>query len=81
MCNVFRIVKSRRLNWTGHMARMGETKDAYRILVGNCLGERPLRKQTRVWEDNIKIYLTKVVCENGSWMDMDQDLSQWRTLV
>ena len=40
--NIFRVIKSRRMRWTGYIARMGETRSAYRILVGNNEGKRPL---------------------------------------
>jgi hypothetical protein len=51
------MIKSRRRRWAGHVARMGETRNAYRILVGKPEGKTPLGRPRRTWEDNIKIDL------------------------
>jgi hypothetical protein len=40
--NIIRVIKSRRMNWTGHVARMGERRGVYRVLLGKCKGRRPL---------------------------------------
>jgi hypothetical protein len=53
--NIVRVIKSRRIRWVGHVARMGEGKDAYRVFVGRPEGKRPLRRPKRRWEDNIKL--------------------------
>jgi hypothetical protein len=58
--NIIRVIKSRRLRWTGHVARMGERKGAYRALVGKPEGRRPLGRPRRRWEDNIKMDLREV---------------------
>jgi hypothetical protein len=63
--NSIRVIKSRRLRWAGHVARMGEERDAYRILEGRPEGRRPLGRPRRRWEDNIKIDLQEV--ESGTW--------------
>ena len=55
--NIVRVVKSRRMNWAGHVARMGEGRGVHRVLVGKPEGKRPLGIPRRRWEDNIKIYL------------------------
>jgi hypothetical protein len=55
-----RVIKSRRMRWAGHLARMGEGRGAYRILVGRPEGRRPLGRPWRRWEDNIKINLQEV---------------------
>jgi hypothetical protein len=52
-----RVIKSRRMKWAGHVARMGEKRGAYRILVGRPEGRRPLGRPRRKWEDNIKMNL------------------------
>jgi hypothetical protein len=52
--NIIRVIKSRRLRWAGHVARMGEGRSAYRVLVGKREGKRPLVKPRHRWEDNIK---------------------------
>jgi hypothetical protein len=53
--NIIRLINSRRLRWAGHVARTGENRNAYRILVGKLEGKRPLRRSRRRWVDNIKI--------------------------
>jgi hypothetical protein len=58
--NIIRVIKSRRLRWAGHVARMRETRDAYRALVGKPEGRRPLGRPRRRWEDNIKMNLQEV---------------------
>jgi hypothetical protein len=55
--NIIRVIKSKRLRWAGHMARMGEWRGAYRALVGKPEGRRPLGRPRRRWEDNIKMDL------------------------
>jgi hypothetical protein len=58
--NIIIIIKSRRMRWAGHGARMGETRNAYRILVGKQEGKRPLGRQRRRWVDNIEIDLREI---------------------
>jgi hypothetical protein len=58
--NIIRVIKSRRLRWAGHVARMGEKRGAYRDLVGKPEGRRPLGRPRRRWEDNIKMDLRDV---------------------
>jgi hypothetical protein len=58
--NIIRVIKSRRLRWTGHVARMGERRGAYRALVGKPEGRRPLGRSWRRWEDNFKMDLREV---------------------
>jgi hypothetical protein len=79
--NTVRVVKSRRMRWTGHEARMGEDRDVYRVLVGKPEGKRPLGKPRRRWEDNIMINLQKVGGGGGDWMELAQDRDRWRALV
>jgi hypothetical protein len=55
--NVIRMIKLRRMRWAGHVARMGEKRNAYRILVGKPEGRRPLGRSRRRWVDNIKMDL------------------------
>ena len=68
-----RVVKSRRMRWAGHVARMGEGRGVHRVLVGKPEGKRPLGRPRRRWEDNIKMDLQEVgwVCED--WMELAQD--------
>ena len=60
--NIFRVIKSRRMRWAGHVARMEERRGVYRVLVGKPAGKRQLGSPRLRWEDNIKIDLQEVVC-------------------
>ena len=55
--NIVRVIKSKRMRWAGHVARMGERRGLYRILVGKPEGKRPLGRPRCRWEDNIKMDL------------------------
>jgi len=76
-----RVVKSRPLRWAWHVARLGERKVSYRVLVGKPEGKRPLGRPRRRWEDNIKMNLQKVGGGCGDWMELAQDRDRWRALV
>ena len=58
--NIVRVIKPRRMRWEGHVARMGERRGVYRVLVGKPEGKRPLWRLRRRWEDNIKMDLKEV---------------------
>jgi len=58
--NIVRLIKSRRVRWAGHVARMGERRAFYRVLVRKPEGKRPLRRPRRRWEDSFKMYLQEV---------------------
>jgi hypothetical protein len=78
--NIIRVIKSRRMRWAEHVARVGEKSGAYRILVGRTDGRRSLGKPRSRWEDNIKMDLPEV----GWGMDrieLAQDRDRWRALV
>jgi hypothetical protein len=79
--NIIRVIKSRRLMWLGHVARMGEGRGAYRILVERLEGKRPIGRPRRRWEDNIKMDLQKVAWDGLAWIDMAQNRDWWRALV
>jgi hypothetical protein len=79
--NIVRVVKSRRMRWAGHVARMGEDKGVHRVLVGKPERKRPLGRPRRRWEDNIKIDLQEVGGGRGYWMELAQDSDRWRALV
>jgi hypothetical protein len=69
--NIVRVIKSRRMRWVGHIARMGERRGVYRVLVGKSEGKRPLERPRRRWEDNIKMDLQKWdvgVWTGSSWL-------------
>jgi hypothetical protein len=59
---IVRVIKSRRMRWAEHVARMGERRGVYRVLVWKPEGKRPLGRPRRGWEDNIKMDLEKVGC-------------------
>jgi hypothetical protein len=63
--NIIRVMKSRRIRWAGHVARMEEKRGAYRIVMGGPEGRRPLGRPRRSWEDNIKIHLKEVGWGHG----------------
>jgi hypothetical protein len=60
---------------------MGETRNAYRILMGKPEGKKPLGRQRRRWVDNIKIDLREIGWDGTDWIDLAQDRDQWRVLV
>jgi len=61
--NIVRVIKSRRMRWAGHVARMGEERGVYRVLVGKPEGKRPMRRPRFRWVDNIRMDLQEVGCE------------------
>jgi hypothetical protein len=61
--NIVRGIKKRRMRWAGHVARMGERRGVYMVLVGKSKGKRPLVRPKRRWEDNIKMDLQEMECE------------------
>ena len=69
------------MRWAGHVARMGEKRGVYKILVGKPETKRPLGRPRRRWEDNIKMDLQEVGCEDVDWIDVAQDRDRWRALV
>jgi hypothetical protein len=66
------MIKSRRMRWAAHVARMGEKRNAYRILMGNPEGKRQLGRPRRRWVDNIKMYLREIGWDGVDWMDIDR---------
>jgi hypothetical protein len=79
--SIIRMIKSRRMQWAGHVARMGERRNACRILVGKPKGRRPLGRPRRRWVGNIKIDLRQIGWDDIDWIDLAQDRDQWRALV
>jgi hypothetical protein len=65
----------------GHVARMGDKRNAYRVLMGNPEGKRPVGRPRRRWVDNIKMDLREIGWNGGDWIDLAQDMDQWRALV
>jgi hypothetical protein len=79
--SIIRIIKSRRMRWAGHLARMGEKRNVYRLLVGKPEVKRPLRRPKRRWIDNIKIDLLDIGVSVVDWIGLAQDRYRWRALV
>jgi hypothetical protein len=79
--SIVRVIKARRMRWAGNVARMGEVRVAYNILVGRPEGRRPLGRPRRRWEDNIKIDLREIGFGDVDWIDLAQDRDRWRALV
>ena len=78
--NIIRVIKSRRMRWAGHVARIGERRGVNRILVGKPEGRRSFGSPRRRWEDNIKIDLEEVKWEMN-WILLAQDRDRWWVLV
>jgi hypothetical protein len=68
-----RMIKSRRMRWAGYVARKGETRNAYRILVRKPEGKRPLGRPRRRWVNNIKIDVSEVRWDGMDWIDLAHD--------
>ncbi|KAJ4429771.1 hypothetical protein ANN_21975 [Periplaneta americana] len=79
--DIIRNIKSRRLKWAGHVEHMGESRNACRVLVGRPEGKRRLWRPRRRWEDNIKMDLREVGCDDREWINLAQDRDQWRAYV
>ena len=79
--NIVQVIKSRRMRRAGHVARMGEERGVYRVLVGKPEGKRPLGRLRRRWVYNIRMDLQEVGCGYMDWIVRAQDRDMWRTLV
>jgi hypothetical protein len=77
----FRVIKSRRLRWEGHVERMGDRKGAHRALVRKPAGRRTLGRPRHRWKDNIKMDLREVGWGGMDWINLAQDRDRWRALV
>jgi hypothetical protein len=79
--NIVRVIKSRRMRWVGHVARMGEERGMYRVLVGKPKGKRPLGRPRRRWVYNIRMDLQEMGCGYVDWIGLVEDREMWRTFV
>ncbi|KAJ4427596.1 hypothetical protein ANN_25244 [Periplaneta americana] len=79
--DIIRNIKSRRLRWAGHVARMGESRNTHRVLVERPKGKGPLGRSRRRWEDNIKMDLREVGYDDRDWIHLSQDRDLWRAYV
>ena len=71
--NIVRVIKSRRMRWAGHVARMGEEMGVYKVLLGKPEGKRPLGRPKRRWVDYIRMDLQEVGCGYMDWIGLAQD--------
>jgi hypothetical protein len=79
--NIVRVIKSRKMWWAGHVARMGEGRGVYRVLIWRPEGKRPLGRPRRRWEDNIKMNLREIRTDGANWIRLAQDRVQWWAFV
>jgi hypothetical protein len=79
--NIVRVIKSRRMRWTGHVERMEEGRGVYGVLVGRPIRRRPLGRPRSRWEDNIKMDVREKGIDGENWIRLAQDRVQWWTFV
>jgi hypothetical protein len=79
--NIVRVIKLGRMKWAGHVARMGEGRGVYRVLVGRSESKRPLGIPRRRCEDNIKLDLREIGIVGANWIQLAQDRIQWRACM
>jgi hypothetical protein len=79
--DVIRQIKSRRMRWAGHVARMGEGRNAHRVLVGKPEGKRALERPRRRWEDGLKMDFREIGWGGVEWIHLAQARDLWRALV
>jgi hypothetical protein len=79
--DIIRQVKSRRMSWAMHVARMGEERKVYKVLVGKSEGKRPLGRPRFRWEDGIRMDLRKIGLGGVDWIRLSQDRDRWRAVV
>jgi hypothetical protein len=79
--NIIRQIKSMRMRWAGHVARMREEGNVYRVLMGKPEGKRPLARSRRRWEDGIRMNLREIGWGTLDWIQLAQDRDRWRAVV
>jgi hypothetical protein len=79
--SIIRTMKSRRMRWAGHVARMGEKRNAYRLLVGKPEGKRLLGRPRCRWVDNIRMDLGEVGWGDVDWIGLAKERNRWRAVV
>jgi hypothetical protein len=79
--NIVRVIKSRKMKWAGHVARMEEGRGVYRVLVGRPEGKRSLGRSRRTWEDKVKMDLREIGIDGANWIRLAQDRVRWRACM
>jgi hypothetical protein len=79
--SIIRIIKTRRMRWAWHVARKGEKRNAYRLLLGKPEGKRSIGRPRCRWVDNIKMDLLEIGWGGVDWIGLAQDRDKWRALV
>jgi hypothetical protein len=79
--HIIRKIKSRKMRWAGHVARMGDKMKVYKVLVGKLEGKRPLGRPRRRWEDGIRMDLIVISCGSVDFIQLAQDRGRWQALV
>ena len=79
--SIVRVIKSRRLRWAGHVAKMEEGGCAFKNLIRKRIEKRPLGRPMRRWEDNIRMNLKEISINRKNWIDSAQDRDYWRAFV
>jgi hypothetical protein len=79
--DIIRQVKSRRMRWAGQVARMGEQRKVYKVLVGRPEGKRRLGRRRRRWEEGIRMDLKEIGLGSVDWIRLAQDRDRWRAVV
>ena len=79
--NIVQVIKLRRMKWAGNVARMGEKRGVYRVLLGKREGRRPLGRPRHRWVDTIRMDLQEVGCGYMDWIGLAPDRDRWRKLV
>jgi hypothetical protein len=79
--SIVRVIKARKVRWAGHVARMGDVRGAYNILIVRPERRRPLGRPRRRWKDNTKMDLREIGFGDVDWIHLAQDRDRWRGLV
>jgi hypothetical protein len=79
--SLIRMIKPSRMRWVGHVARVGEKRNAYRLLAGKPGGKRLLGRPRRRWVNNIKMDVGEVRWGDVDWIGPTQDRDRWKALV
>jgi hypothetical protein len=79
--DIIRMIVARRMRWEGHVACMGEMRNAYKILVGKCKGKRSHGRRNRICEDNFNVGIIGIGLKSADWINLAQDMDSWRVHV